>query len=268
MSENSLSGSVALVTGASSGIGFGIARELAKDGASVGINFHSHEEPALDLVKEIRANGGEAIALQGDVSDEADVVRIFDEVVSAFGRIDLVVANSGIQKDAPAAEMTLKDWRAVIDLDLTGQFLCCREAVRRFALQDPKARPSRSAGSIVSVSSVHDIIPWAGHINYAAAKGGISMMMKTMAQEVAPKGIRVNAVSPGAIKTPINEDVWKDEESLKKLLKLVPYGRIGEIEDVARAVAWLLSDAADYVTGTTLYVDGGMTLYSNFADNG
>jgi glucose 1-dehydrogenase len=264
----SLSGAAAIVTGASSGIGLAVARRLAADGAAVAINYHAHREPAEALVDEIRWAGGRAIAVGANVTDETDVARLFDETMAAFGRVDVLVANSGAQKDSPIAEMTLDDWRTVIDLDLTGQFLCCREAVRRFRVQDKAGRPFRAAGAIVSMSSVHDLIPWAGHINYAASKGGVSMMMRTLAQEVAADRIRVNAVSPGAIRTPINREAWESDAALEKLLRLIPYGRIGESEDVAAAVSWLASDAADYVTGTTLYVDGGMALYPEFQSNG
>lgn len=264
----SLQGHAALVTGASSGIGLGVAEALAQAGASVVMNYHSHEEPARELVDRIVAEGGRAIAVQADVAKEAEVIRLFDEAASAFGRIDLVVANSGIQKDAPIAEMSLDDWNAVIDINLTGQFLCAREAVKRFRSQPEGRRPARSAGSIITLSSVHEVIPWAGHVNYASAKGGIRMLTRSLAQEVAADRIRVNAVAPGAIRTPINRDAWDSEEALTKLLKLIPYGRIGEPEDVARAVVWLASDMADYITGTTLFVDGGMTLYPEFRDNG
>lgn len=259
---------VAIVTGASSGIGQAIARRLAADGIAVAVNYHSHAEPAEALVAEITAGNGRAIAIAADVASESDVVRMFDATMEAFGRVDILVANSGAQKDAPVATMTLDDWRTVIDTDLTGQFLCCREAIRRFRNQPAAARPFRAAGTIVSISSVHDVIPWAGHVNYAAAKGGVAMLVKTLAQEVAADSIRVNAVSPGAIRTPINRDVWDDPDQLAKLIELIPYGRIGEPEEVAGAVAWLASDAADYVTGTTLYIDGGMTLYPGFRDNG
>jgi glucose 1-dehydrogenase len=266
--KDRLSGHSVLVTGASSGIGFEIAREMALAGASVAINYHSHQEPAEKLAKEIQTKGGTAITLGGDVSQEADVTRLFDETVRAFGRIDVLVANSGIQKDAPVADMTLDDWRAVIEVNLTGQFLCCREAVRRFRRQDKTGRPARSAGNILCMSSVHERIPWAGHLNYASSKGGIRMLVQTLAQEVAQDGIRVNALAPGAIRTPINHEAWETEAALKQLLKLIPYGRIGEPEDVARAAVWLASDEADYVTGTTLFVDGGMALYPEFRDNG
>ena len=268
MSETDQNNPVAIITGASSGIGMGVARKLGLDGASVVINYHSHPEPAEELASEIRGNGGRAITVGADVSSEDEVAKLFDAACEAFGRVDILVANSGAQKDAAIADMTLEQWRAVIDLDLTGQFLCCREAVRRFRKQDAEGRPFRAKGVIVSMTSVHDAIPWAGHINYAAAKGGARMLVETLAQEVSGEGIRVNAVAPGAIRTPINEDVWGDEDSLKKLLELIPYGRIGEPEDVANAVAWLASDAADYVTGTTLYVDGGMMLYPGFRGNG
>ena len=182
--------------------------------------------------------------------------------------MDVLIANSGIQKDAPIADMTLADWKAVLDVDLTGQFLCCREAVRRFRAQERAGRPARAAGAIVSMSSVHERIPWAGHINYAASKGGIRMMIQTLAQEVSVDRIRVNAIAPGAIKTDINKSVWNDKDKLGQLLTLIPYGRIGEVEDVAAAAVFLASDEADYVTGATLFVDGGMALYPSFRDNG
>jgi glucose 1-dehydrogenase len=238
------------------------------EGAAVGINYHSHGGPAEELAESLREGGARAISLKADVSKEGEVVRLFDETIARLGRIDVLVANSGLQKDAPVADMTLDDWNAVLDVDLTGQFLCCREAIRRFRTQGKGGRPSRSAGVIVSMSSVHDRIPWAGHVNYAASKGGVRMMVQTLAQEVASDGIRVNAVAPGAIRTPINKAAWDSEEALAKLLQLIPYGRIGEPEDVARAVVWLASDEADYVTGVTLYVDGGMVPYPNFRDNG
>ncbi|MHA0328667.1 SDR family oxidoreductase [Sphingomonas melonis] len=267
-SSEPLTGHVAVVTGASSGIGLAVAEALAFAGASVAITYHSHAEPADELAARINAQGGQAIAVKADVSQEADVLRLFDEAVSAFGRVDVLVSNSGVQKDATVADMSLQDWNMVIDINLTGQFLCMREAVRRFRTQPKGGRPARSAGAIIAMSSVHEIIPWAGHLNYASAKGGVRMLTRSLAQEVAADGIRVNAVAPGAIRTPINKEAWDSEEALTKLLRLIPYGRIGEPEDVARAVLWLASDAADYVTGTTLFVDGGMSLYPEFRDNG
>jgi glucose 1-dehydrogenase len=188
--------------------------------------------------------------------------------VERFGRLDILVANSGLQKDAPFRDLSLEDWRRVIDVNLTGQFLSCRGAVRQFLAQDERPDLSKARGKIICMSSVHEVIPWAGHVNYAASKGGIMLMMKSLAQEVAPDRIRVNSIAPGAIRTPINKDAWETEEALRKLLTLIPYGRIGEPEDVARAATWLASDESDYVTGTTLFVDGGMTLYPGFADNG
>lgn len=259
---------VAIVTGASSGIGLGVADAMAEAGAAVTVNYRSDADEADALVRRIRDRGGRAIAVEADVSREDDVARLFDETADAFGRVDILVANSGVQKDAAIADMTLADWDTVIGVNLTGQFLCAREAIRRFRAQPAGGRPARSAGSIVTMSSVHEVIPWAGHANYAASKGGSRMLTRSLAQEVAADRIRVNAIAPGAIATPINKDAWDSEEALEKLLRLIPYGRIGETEDVARAAVWLASDQADYVTGTTLFVDGGMTLYPEFRDNG
>jgi glucose 1-dehydrogenase len=241
---------------------------MARAGAATVFNFHSHGEEAQDAVDAVRADGGQAVAVQADVSQEAEVTHLFDEAAQAFGRVDILVSNSGMQKDASVGDMTLDEWKAVIDVNLTGQFLCIREAIRRFRQQPAERRPARSAGSIIAMSSVHEVIPWAGHVNYAASKGGLQMLIRSVAQEVAADGIRVNAIAPGAIRTPINKEAWDSEEALKKLLRLIPYGRIGEPEDVAHAALWLASDAADYVTGTTLFVDGGMSLYPEFRDNG
>ena len=263
-----LDGHVAIITGASSGIGASVAEALAISGADVVIGYHTGEEAAQKTVAQLKAVGARALAVQADVSKEPDVLRLFDEAVQAFGRIDILVANSGVQKDAKVADMSLEDWNTVIDINLTGQFLCAREAVRRFRRQPAESRPARSAGVIITMSSVHEVIPWAGHLNYASAKGGVRMLTRSLAQEVAADGIRVNAIAPGAIRTPINKEAWETEEALTRLLRLIPYGRIGEPEDVARAAVWLASDEADYVTGTTLFVDGGMTLYPEFRDNG
>jgi glucose 1-dehydrogenase len=260
-------GPVVFVTGGSSGIGEGAARRLGADGARVGVGYYHGEEAAGAIAREIAEAGGEAVAIGGNMAEENDVAGAFDRLQDRFGRIDGVVVNAGIQADACFAEMSLDDWRKVMAIDLDGAFLTSREAVRRMGRQDRRGG-ARSAGGIVFVTSVHQTIPWAGHANYAAAKGGVLMLMKSLAQEVAADGIRVNAVAPGAIETPINEEVWSDEEKRRALLGLIPYGRLGCPEDVAAAVAWLLSDEADYVTGTTLTVDGGMSLYPGFIGNG
>jgi len=262
-----LEGQFALVTGASTGIGAGVARALAAAGATVGVNFHGHPEAADAVVRDIERIEGRALAMHADVSDEAEVVSMVDAFCREFGRLDILVANAGIQVDAPIEKMTAGMWDRVIDVNLRGCFLCAREAVRRFLAQERGAH-SRARGKIVFTSSVHEVIPWAGHVNYATSKGGIMMLMKTLAQEVAGRGIRVNSIAPGAIRTPINREAWETEEARAKLLELIPYGRIGEPEDIGRAAAWLVSDDADYVVGTTLFVDGGMTLYPGFRDNG
>ena len=259
-----LTGQVAIVTGASSGLGRASASLFAQAGARVAVNYNSNKDAADDVVARIVADGGEAFACQADTSDEEAVIRLFDETVSRFGGIDIVFANAGMQKDAAYADLTLADWKRVIDVNLTGQFLVSREAVRRFRKQGDRGL-GRAIGKILFMSSVHETIPWAGHANYAASKGGSGMLMRTLAQEVAEDRIRVNALAPGAIKTEINADATADED---KLLQLVPYGRIGDVDDVARAALFLVSDAADYIVGSTLTVDGGMSLYPGFRHNG
>ncbi|SFO08594.1 glucose 1-dehydrogenase [Candidatus Pantoea varia] len=263
----SLKNQVALVTGASSGLGYACAEALAKEGACVVVNYHSQAEPAEELVEKIRADGGRAIAVKGDVSKEADVENLFDQTIAEFGRLDILVANSGLQKDAASIDMTLEDWNTVINVNLTGQFLCARAALRQFRSQAHRPEISRAVGKIIHMSSVHQLIPWAGHVNYAASKGGVDMLMKSLAQEVGEDRIRVNAVAPGAIATAINKESTSGQAG-KELLKLIPYGRIGAAEDVANAVVWLASDLSDYVHGTTLFIDGGMSLYPGFRDNG
>ena len=263
-----LDGQTAIVTGASSGIGEGIALALGAAGAKVVVNYRSGGSEAERVVAAICDAGGEALAVGADVGDEGQVRAMFARTVEAYGRLDILVANAGLQRDAAFTEMTSDDWRRVIDVNLTGQFLCCRAAVRRFLAQEERPDLSRARGKVICISSVHEVIPWAGHVNYAASKGGVMLMMKSLAQEMAPRRIRVNSISPGAIRTPINRPAWETEEALRKLLTLIPYKRIGEPEDVAKAAVWLASDESDYVTGTSLLVDGGMCLYPGFEDNG
>jgi glucose 1-dehydrogenase len=263
-----LSGQPAIVTGASSGIGAGIAKHLAAAGAPVVVNYRREKEAAEAIVEAIRTGGGEAVAVHADVSKEEDIERLFAEAMAAFGTIHILVANAGLQRDAPAHEMSLQDWRTVLDVNLTGQFLCCRAAIREFLRRGRQAEVSRAVGKIICVSSVHEVIPWAGHVNYAASKGGVMLMMKSLAQEVAEHGIRVNGIAPGAIRTPINRPAWETPEAEAELLKLIPYGRIGAPDDVAKAAVWLASDESDYVTGASLFVDGGMALYPAFREGG
>ncbi len=260
-----LKNKIVLVTGSSNGIGKEIALEMARNGAKVVVNYRSSEEEAQEVLEKINAYT-EGICIQADVSLEEDMTRLFSETIQAFGRLDVAVCNAGMQVDAPFLEMSLKQWQKVIDVNLTGQFLAMNLAARQFMQQEQKQGYPR--GNIICMSSVHDMIPWAGHVNYAASKGGVSMLMKSAAQELAPMGIRVNAISPGAIQTNINKAAWSTKANMDELLTLIPYRRIGQPIDIAKAAVWLASNESDYVVGETLYVDGGMMLYPEFADNG
>ena len=266
--ERILKGQKALVTGASSGIGKAVAIALGKAGADVVVNYVRGEDKAQEVVAEIEKCGSRAITCKADVSKEDQVVAMYEKMIAELGTIDILINNAGLQKDGPFDEMTLDQWKLVIDVNLTGQFLCAREAVREFKRRGVVPEISCAAGKIICMSSVHEIIPWAGHVNYAASKGGVMLMMKSIAQELAPHRIRVNSIAPGAIRTPINTDAWQTPEAYEALMTLVPYKRIGEPEDIGRAAVWLASDQADYVNGISLFVDGGMTLYPGFATGG
>ncbi len=262
-----LSKQTALVTGASSGIGQAIAIAMGSAGAQVLINYYHDEMGAQDTLKTLEGAGGKGMIYKADISKEEEVTAMFAEAKKQFGTVDILVNNAGIQKDGSFSELSLESWTAVIDTNLTGQFLCSREAVREFLSSGIKEY-SKAAGKIIFISSVHNIIPWAGHVNYCASKGGETMLMKSIAQELAPQKIRVNSIAPGAIKTAINKNVWSDPAQAKNLLSLIPYQRLGEPEDIAKVAVWLASDEADYITGTTIYADGGMTLYPSFAFGG
>jgi glucose 1-dehydrogenase len=263
-----LVGQKALVTGANSGIGRAVALALGEAGADVAVNYVQGDAAADEVVAAIRAHGVQAMACKADVSSEEQVAAMFGEVTGRLGTLDILVANAGLQRDAAFQAMTLAQWQTVLNVNLTGQFLCARAAVREFLRRGVVPQVSSAAGKIICMSSVHQEIPWAGHANYATSKGGIKLLMESLAQEMAPHRIRVNAIAPGAIRTPINTAAWITPEAYDSLMTLVPYGRIGEPEDIARAAVWLASDLSDYVVGTTLFVDGGMTLYPGFATGG
>lgn len=263
-----LVGQPALVTGANSGIGRAVALGLARAGADVAINYVTDPASADAVAAEITALGRKAITLKADVSKEDEVEAMFAQATAAFGTLHIVVSNAGLQRDSAYADMTLQQWNTVIGVNLTGQFLVTRAAVREFLRRGPDHQVSAATGKILCMSSVHQEIPWAGHANYAASKGGVMMLMRSLAQEVAPRLIRVNSIAPGAIRTPINTAAWETPQAYESLMTLVPYKRIGEPDDIARAAVWLASDAADYVTGATLFVDGGMTLYPGFSTGG
>lgn len=268
MTERILERQTALVTGGSTGIGAAICLELGKAGANVVINYLADREPAERLVRLIEEQGADAIAVQADVSNPEDCDRLFEAAEQHLGGLDILVGNAGIQQDAPFSEMTLEQWRKVLDVNLTGQFLCAQRAVHCFRRRGLQPERSVALGKIIFISSVHQGIPWAGHANYASSKGGLKLLMESMAQELAEEGIRVNGIAPGAIKTPINRNAWETQEAASELCKLIPYGRIGEPEDIARAAVWLASEASDYVVGTTLFIDGGMMLYPGFREGG
>ncbi|MGH9071528.1 MAG: glucose 1-dehydrogenase [Acidimicrobiales bacterium] len=253
-----LQGRKAIVTGASSGIGKATAIRLAKEGASVCVNYYSPNESddAKAVVAAIEAAGVTGIAVQGDVGDEDSVVAMFAQVVAAFGGVDLLVNNAGIEKQIPLLEMSEKDWSRILQTNLTGAFLCLREAA--------KAMVAGSGGVIVNMSSVHEFIPWPGFAHYCASKGGLKMLMETAARELAPKGIRLCNIAPGAIATPINNFVLDDPEAKHAVEEEIPLGHFGEPDQIAAAVAWAASDEASYLTGTTLVIDGGMSLYPRF----
>jgi glucose 1-dehydrogenase len=268
--DKKLQNQVAVITGASSGIGAGVARSLAMEGASVIINHPvaATRDAAEAVLSEIKAAGGTGMTIQCDVSKETEVQSMFENAIKSFGTVDILINNAGLQKDSPFDKMTLDQWNFVISVNLTGQFLCAREAIREYLRRGVDPKRSKAAGKIIHMSSVHEVIPWAGHANYAASKGGIHMLMRTLAQEFAWKKIRVNSICPGAIKTPINRQAWDTPQALKELLTLIPYQRIGEPEDIGNVAVWLASDDSDYVNGASIFVDGGMTLYPDFADNG
>lgn len=266
--KRKLEGQIALVTGGSSGIGAGVAKALAQEGATVAVNYSSSPEKAEKIRNEIETAGGKAITIKADVSNEEEVIAMYGEIFRQFGTVDILVNNAGLQKDAKFHEMSLQEWNHVMGINLTGQFLCAREAIKEFLRRGVVPEKSKAAGKIICMSSVHEVIPWAGHANYAASKGGVMMLMKSIAQEYAPMKIRVNSIGPGAIRTPINHAAWQTPESYKQLLKLIPQKRIGETQDIGGAAVWLASDDSDYVNGITLFVDGGMLLYPGFEDNG
>ncbi len=266
--EKKLTGQTALVTGANSGIGEGVAIALGEAGANVIVNYVSKPETAEAVVQQIKTAGSNAIAIQADVSKEDQVISMFQQAVQQFGTIDILVNNAGLQKDSKFHEMTLAQWQLVIDVNLTGQFLCAREAIKEFLRRGVVPERSAACGKIICMSSVHEMIPWAGHANYASSKGAIKMLMQTLAQEYGGDKIRVNSICPGAIKTPINTAAWSTPEAYNSLMALIPYNRIGVPGDIGKLAVFLCSDDSDYITGASIFIDGGMTVFKGFATGG
>jgi glucose 1-dehydrogenase len=251
----------ALVTGANSGIGKAVALALAAAGADVVVNYVVNPDAADDVAKQIESSGRKALKLEADISDQAAVDNMFHEVNKAWGGVDILVNNAGIDgKRALGWEADPQAWRRVLEVNLLGSFYCARAAL--------KGMVSRKKGVVLNIASVHEVIPWEGYSAYTASKAGMGMLTKTLAMEAAPFGIRVLSLAPGAIETPINQDVWSDPEKRKDLLSKIPIGRMGSVEEIGQMAAVLVSDAASYVTGTTVFVDGGMTLYPSFEHGG
>jgi glucose 1-dehydrogenase len=268
MAEKKLAGQTALVTGANSGIGAGVAKSLGQAGANVVINYVTNPEATEAMVAELKASGAAALAIQADVSREEQVQAMFRQAIDHFGTIDILVNNAGLERNAPFHEMTLQQWQFVIDVNLTGQFLCAREVIREFLRRGPRPEISKATGKIICMSSVHELIPWAGHVNYAASKGAIKMLMQSLAQEYGDRQIRVNSICPGAIQTPINTAAWNTPQAYNSLMTLIPYNRIGQPEDIGNLAVFLASDDSDYITGASIFIDGGMTVFEGFATGG
>lgn len=256
-----LTGKRVLVTGGNSGLGAAIAKAFSAEGACVAINYLVNPEETDTLVKQCVTAGGKALGLMADISDAEAIEAMFAAIDEAWGGIDILVNNAGIDGHAALGWEAEPDaWGKVIDINLKGAFLCARAALKRMVAQ--------KSGVVLNTSSVHEVIAWTGYSAYTASKAGVSMMSKSLAQEAAPHGVRVLCIASGAIRTPINKAVWSDPETYKDLLTKIPLGRIGDAEDIARMAVVLASDVAGYITGTTVFVDGGMTDYPSFAHGG
>ncbi len=261
----SLSGRVAVVTGGNTGIGRAISLAFAAAGADLAINYIANDQAAHDVAHEIAKMGRRCILVQGDASSEEGVDRLFRAAIQEYGTVHIAVANAGIQRDAPLEHMSLEQWNEVIGVNLTGAFLCAREAAREFLRRSTEER-AKNRGSILFITSVHQSSPWPGHANYSAAKAGVAMLMRTITQELAPRHIRVNAIAPGAIQTDINRPAWEAPLARRRLEAFIPHRRIGLPDEVAQAALWLVGDGSDYVNGATIYVDGGLDGYVSSPD--
>ncbi|MFS0868818.1 glucose-1-dehydrogenase [Paenibacillus xylanilyticus] len=252
-----LQGQTVVITGASTGLGEAMARRFGEEKANVVINYYSNNQNVQPIIDEIKLQGGQAIGVQGDVSKEEDVKKLVQAAHEHFGSLDIMINNAGIENEVPSEKLSLADWKRVIDVNLTGTFLGCREAVDYMLEHNIKGR-------IINISSVHEVIPWPHFLHYAASKGGVKMMTETLALEFAPSGIRVNSIAPGAINTPINAVKFANPVLRASVEDLVPLGYIGKPEEIAAVAVWLSSTESSYVTGITLIADGGMTKYPSF----
>lgn len=246
-----LDGKVILVTGSSQGIGQGIAIRLAQEGANIIVHYHSHPEGAQETLRQVEAAGGEGISLQADLGVKAEIEELMGKSLERFGKVDVLVNNAGLEKKAPFWEVSEHDYDAVLNVNLRGVFFTTQAFVRALMAR-------KQPGKIINTSSVHEELPFPHFASYCASKGGLKMLMRDLAIELASLGITINNVAPGAIQTPINAGLLEDKEKLAALLGNIPLGRLGKPADVAGSVAFLASADADYITGTTLFVDGGL----------
>ena len=259
--HNRLYGKRALVTGGNSGIGQAIVLALAEAGAQVCINYVAHPEVAAAIADDMHAKGGKALAIEADISDPVAVAGMFVQLEKAGGGIDILVNSAGIDGNhAMSWQANPADWKRVIEVNLLGAFYCSQQALQRMTRQQ--------AGVILNITSVHEVIAWSGYSAYTASKAALSMLTKTLAQEAAPHRVRVLALGPGAIKTPINQSIWEKPDALHDLLEKIPLKRLGNAEEIANMAVVLVSDTASYLTGSTVFVDGGMIDYPNFSHGG
>ncbi|HEV2405862.1 MAG TPA: glucose 1-dehydrogenase, partial [Ktedonobacterales bacterium] len=251
----SLQGKVAIVTGGSLGIGAGIVQRLAQEGAAVALDYHTHDTQANAIAQTIKSAGGRVLVVQADVSSVASVQNLVQQTVATFGRLDILVNNAGIEEPAPFLSVDEASWERQIAVDLKGPYFATQTAAKQMAAQG-------GGGVIINISSVHEDLPMVGNAVYCAAKGGLRMLTRTLATELASHGIRIVNVGPGAVATPINAVTLNDPVKKQALLGEIPLGRVALPEDIANAVAWLASDQASYITGTTIFIDGGLMVYA------
>ncbi|WP_413628282.1 glucose 1-dehydrogenase [Fructilactobacillus vespulae] len=254
-----LEGKTAVITGGNSGIGAAIAERLGKEHMNIVINYRKNLDSAKTTAEIVKQNGGKVIIKQGDISQDGIADELIDAAVKEFGEMDIFFNNAGMETQKPTHEVSLDEWNRVISVNLNGTFLGTKAAINYWIKNNKQ-------GNVINTSSVHQQIPWPTFASYAASKGGIKLFTETTAMEYAKKNIRINQICPGAINTPINAEKFSDPAAYAETASMVPMGRIGKPEEVSAGAAWLASDESSYVTGQSLFIDGGMVLYPAFQD--